>query len=217
MAAVVLTPVAEGTDTDWILDAGASKVIAVDGLDDATAVRTITHNHVQSFTLDDIPGGSIVDNTSIKAFSRGKRIGAGDNYWSYVRYAGNSTLSALHALGVAYGPFTSAALARPGGGNWDATSVNAAEVGVKGSITGNTVYCAQLELQCTYTPASGGFLIIIASILGAIGTGLTMGHMPALISFFNRSQRKAFIFGHEAQQLYTDLVNNPHRRYVWQS
>jgi hypothetical protein len=202
MALATLACASIGTNDQWTLDGGASKVAAVALPDDdnTTRITETTINEKQSFNMDDLPAAAagVVD---VNVHSRGLKTGAtNETYLHFIRLAGNITNGVSNTLtsGV-YNNFVDLAMARPGGGSWAVADVNAMEVGLHHDNAGaNFVAVTTLYATVNYNVAAGGVLLFVAQWLPPlIASGLFGGALRAhdlnLLRAFQRTIRRSGI------------------------
>ena len=159
MATEVLQAASVGDYDAWLLEAGASKVVAINSPDDdaTTSIMTSTDNNRQSFSLvaSAIPTGSTINSVSVTC-----RLG---QTWddgglsSSLRLAGSNLDGPAHPMpGGSWVTYTDT-IARPGGGSWSLADLATLQVGVLAlTLGGSWVHVTTLFITVDYTEGAGG-------------------------------------------------------------
>jgi hypothetical protein len=140
----------------WLLGAGANKVVAVNSPDDddTTYISSAGNGQAEQYSTgpNSIPSGSTINSVSV--YSRARKESGSGATWSVRLYLGASyTASSAHFFTTSYVSFTDV-LSRPGGGTWTLADLSTVEVRFTG--TGSTIpkRCSSLWLIVDYTPPS---------------------------------------------------------------
>ena len=184
MSTRILRPLANGSDNNWVLGVGASKVAAVDTGDPVTHDDNSTYisnsqvNNRQSFTLTPVPSIGVVNSVSV-----GSRMNAasasGNSGENYVYLSGSRTNGTSFTFDGTWRTQAAASVSRPGGGSWAPDDIPSTQMGVRYSA-GAPASCkvTSIWVVLDYYPPSGGFFFLLASWLPPVAGALDLAHMP---------------------------------------
>ncbi len=167
MPVVTIACTGIGYLNQWTLTGAADKMAAVATADSGTShISEATNSDVQAFTMEDLPGQASRIN-SVKVSHQSRATPAIDTVAVGVRL--NATnVSANLALTTSFASYTSASLARPGGGTWTVPDVNSMEVFVGAVLSGaNTLQVSYLVGTIDIEYAGGGFALLVSGLAGA--------------------------------------------------
>lgn len=223
MAVFDMLPSAQGSYNNWTLGAGSTKTNAVrpPDDDDTSYVTTTDENSLDSYTVNDKPGG-LVSVNGVNAIVRAKRDNAdpaagGCNMFSaFGASVGGST---GFTTTTSYTTFTTTSIGRPGGGSWTVADIADSTLGIafyrnegNPSGTGNTIRVTTAYLQVDAVVAAGGFAFLLASLIpGLLGAHILLQEIPEIAR--EVSKRKTHIQAHEYLQTWRDLRDAKHTVY----
>lgn len=181
---------AVGTDNLWTLSGAADKMAAVNtsDADAGTVDSTVTNGQAQSFTpnYNAVIGGGVAGVgaiNSVKVFARCRsNNGNTADFLHRIRRGGSVTDGANQALtSISYLDFTSASLARPGGGSYTPADLSSLEFGLNyngggGGLTRWTYGYMILD----YEPVVGGIACLVGGLFGPL-VAVGLHEIPRLI------------------------------------
>jgi len=149
-----------GNYNNWPLNAGPSKVAAVNSPDDDGTTDIITNGDAvrQSFTLaaSAIPPGSTINSLSVNC--RAGAVWAAAGVSSSLRLGGTDLDGPINALPTdgTWQTFNDI-IARPGGGAWSIADLATLEIGILSSNPGPVwIHATTLFVTVDYTPPAAG-------------------------------------------------------------
>lgn len=166
----VLQALGVGNYDNWLLNAGPSKVAAVNSPDDDATSDIITNGDAvrQSFTLQAsaIPAGSTINSISVTC-RIGTVWGAG-GVSSSLRLGGSDQDGPANPFPGGSWTSYSDAITRPGGGSWSLADLATLEVGIlSADTTGAWIHVTTLYVIVDYTsgpppgPSTGAMLLVL--------------------------------------------------------
>lgn len=186
---------------------GGSPPTNLENVDDAgEGIYLETATDVISVTLDDLPSQA----ARVDAFQSRVRADNPDTVahpinvfarWNSTDGAEAQAISMLAGAAFATGAYTD--LARPGGGTWLTTEINAAEAGIAAvdTITTDAVRVTALQVRTTYQLTFGGFVWLLH---GLVGAAVGIEHLGKIASYL-KSMRRTTIHPHEYWRVLRDL------------
>lgn len=140
----------------WLLGAGANKVVAVNApTDDAASyIRTPSNQYRQKYSLaaNAIPPAAIIN--SISVFSRVMKEGGVAQLWNTSLHLGAASANGtVHEAVTSYVwvEYTDV-ISRPGGGGWTIGDITSLEVSIFSAFCNYQERCTSLWLIVDYTP-----------------------------------------------------------------
>lgn len=219
MTSVRCLPNAIGTNNQWTLGAGASKVAAVSSNDDATGYINGDYASIgavvfQSFKIA-YPGFVSLATNPVSVGARVKYPvwgGAGDGVRWNVYLSGARTRNGPSGVDIpVYADLGPTVTARPGGGSYTISDLPnlECEVEVPVTTTVTTCDCTFLYLDIDGTLGSGGFAFLVGSLVGA---ALGLSEMAGLARVLYR-QTRTRIYPNEYLEAWRDI--REHRNPVF--
>jgi hypothetical protein len=162
---VVIQVAAVTSPDQWVLGAGANKVVAVNGPDDEDTTyiqSTTTLTEQYSLAAAGIAPGSAINSVSV--VSRVRFSAGSARTWRVdLKLGGNTTSGPNHTSAAAYASYSDT-LGRPGGGAWSLADLATLEVAIVQTAAGAGAVqrCTSLWLIVDYTPpsAAGNMLLM---------------------------------------------------------
>lgn len=118
-------------------------------------------NTLSGFDWSAIPAGSVIDSVSVHYYSGRSGAGAGQMRWE-ATVGASTTVHAYQGPGIQWTEFTEA-IARPGGGAWTKTDLEALIMKWRGDGSGSPgvfIRVDFMEIVVVYTPPSASFILI---------------------------------------------------------
>lgn len=219
MPSVNLRPSAVGAFDTWTLAAGASKTAAVD------PQSPISHDDYTSY----ITGNVNINQSFYMATDKPSAIGVVNSLGASIRHLGDwadgfTTVQWGARLGTTNGALGSdtrggtiwinqatASVGRPGGGSWGPYDIydSSLQLVINSGNGGTGSYVTSVWMPLDYTPAPGGYLTLVSSLVGA-AVGLQELHRLAHAAFALTHVR---IRPHEYLDLWSELRYQPRRAY----
>lgn len=216
MPVYITLPAAVGSQNNWTLGAGATKQAAVRTSDDATSYIISGAGVLQTFTVDPILP-PLVTVALVEIGGRGSLVthyspGLNEAINGVVRLSGTNTITTGDngTNTWAYRNWGPVTAARPGGGSWAPVDLTTVEVGVQGcQSSGASQYnLTYVYLQVTGSPVSGGYIAMVA---GLVGAAIGLSEMAGLArEVFKRTRVR--ILPEEYEAAWRELRYDPRRR-----
>lgn len=171
MPIFTLAAAAVGYSDQWsVTGGGANKVTATATKDGTTSyISETVNNRIQAFTLEDLPG-NVARINSVKVTANGRSTPAAtDSFGLGVRLSATNSAAPAITLTTAFADYTTAAIARPGGGSWTVPDVNALEMFAISNIAGgNTLQISYMAAVIDAEYGGGGFAFLVGGLVGAM-------------------------------------------------
>lgn len=183
MSTEILLPTAEGAPTAWILDAGASKTVAVQTNDgDTTRIRrggTVVLGQFFDVANSALTAADIINSVSVKALVKVATGGAGSRIQLAIQLPGGEYTSATIPVtsDTAYLTYTKTWTTNPDtAAAWVLADIDGTykmDCGIYNATTSIIFYCTQIFIEVDYTLGGVGRLIDG----GLVNAGLINGRL----------------------------------------